>query len=153
MLRVMTGIVILAITCTAAQSDDPAMNKLSKIDAAIYDRAKSEGVVRVIVQVQASPAEELASAGPSTRGLCANHACAKLSIERSLSPADAQSIKSLGEQPLLAMDVTPSGLEMLDASKFVVGVWLDEVSRTQPVDADPSREGGGSGPPGLSSPQ
>ena len=105
MIRLLALSTCLLLSGNAVLSEEMPMSESRKISQSLVERVEAEGVVRVIVQVRASSAEELSAAGPSTRGLCANEECAKLQLQQTLPATEflgvSQLLGNVGGQRLL----------------------------------------------------
>lgn len=150
---------LLAAESSLAGEHDMSANE--KLAAGVLEKARADGVVRVIVKVQPSDAS-VGTNERNARGFCENVDCARALVGQVLTADMASNVKDISES-LLAMDVTPEGLEALEQIPLVQHVSFDAVS-----DPVPGQEGGSDGcateaddvepqpddlPPDLSAPQ
>lgn len=132
------------------------MSASEKLAAGVQEKAQAEGVVRVIVEVQPSDAS-LAASDRNARGFCENADCARVLVGQVMTPDLASNVKDVSDR-MLAMDVTPEGLEALEQMPLVRRVSLDVLSEPSPVEEGGSDDTGvepqpGDLPPDLSAPQ
>lgn len=106
-----------------------------KLAPGLMEKAEAEGIVRVIVEVKAS--DPVAAGTAVKRGHCENTECAKISLQNSLREIEAPKVDLFDELPLILMEVTPEGLNSLEASTFVLRVTADEPVGVTPIDETP----------------